>query len=152
MFNPDFKDMLSGLSAGKIDFLVVGAYAMAAHGHPRATGDLDIWVRADHTTALELLRVLAEFGAPLQDLTVDDLSQPDVVFQIGVEPSRIDILTSVSGVSFDSAWQNRMTVEMEGLVCPVIGRDDLIANKRACGRPKDIADIVTLVDPDAPQR
>ena len=144
MFNPDFKDMLSALSEAEIEFLLVGAYAMAAHGYPRATGDLDIWVRADPETALKVFRVLAEFGAPLHDLTVDDLASPGIVFQIGVEPSRIDILTSVSGVEFDVAWQNRMTIELDGIVLPVIGRDDLIVNKRACGRLKDIADAEAL--------
>ena len=144
MFNPDFKDMLRGLSAAKVDFLIVGAYAVAAHGYPRATGDLDIWIRAEPETAAKVIRALADFGAPLQDLTVDDLSQPNVVFQIGVEPSRIDILTSVTGVDFDAAWRNRMSLEIEGLILPIIGRDELIANKLACGRPKDIADAAAL--------
>jgi len=90
LFNPDFKDMLSALSEARADFLLVGAYALAAHGHPRATGDLDIWVRADSENASRVLRSLAIFGAPLDDLTVDDLSKPGIVFQIGVEPSRID--------------------------------------------------------------
>ena len=144
LLNPDFKDMLSALSAAKIDFLVVGAYAVAAHGHPRATGDLDLWVRAEPNTALGVLKVLAEFGAPLHDLTVEDLSTPGIVFQIGVEPSRIDILTSVSGVDFDSAWKNRISLEMDGLTLPIIGREELIANKLACGRPKDIADATAL--------
>ena len=90
LFNPDFKDMLRALSDAKIDFLIVGAYAVAAHGHPRATGDLDIWVRPDTDTAPNVYRVLAEFGAPLHDLTIEDLARPGIVFQIGVEPSRID--------------------------------------------------------------
>ena len=110
LLNPDFKDILSALSAAKIDFLVVGAYAVAAHGHPRATGDLDLWVRAEPNTALRVLKVLAEFGAPLHDLTVEDLSTPGIVFQIGVEPSRIDILTSVSGVDFDTDEIHSATV------------------------------------------
>ena len=97
--------MLLALSDAKIDFLLVGAYAVAAHGHPRATGDLDLWVRPDTETAPKVYSVLADFGAPLHDLTVDDLATPRMVFQIGVEPSRIDILTAISGVSFDDAWQ-----------------------------------------------
>lgn len=144
MFNPDFKDMLSALSAAGIDFLLVGAYALAAHGYPRATGDLDLWVRADSQTAPKVFRVLAEFGAPMHDLTVADLSAPGIVFQIGVEPSRIDILTSVSGVEFDVAWHNRLVVTIDGMDIPVIGRNDLVVNKRASGRPKDIADAETL--------
>lgn len=144
MFNPDFKDMLSALSAAGIDFLLVGAYALAAHGYPRATGDLDLWVRADSQTAPKVFRVLAEFDAPMHDLTVADLSAPGIVFQIGVEPSRIDILTSVSGVEFDVAWHNRLVVTIDGMDIPVIGRNDLVVNKRASGRPKDIADAETL--------
>ncbi len=149
MFNPDFKDMLCALSETGTDFLLVGAYAMAAHGHPRATGDLDIWVRPDSKNASKVLRTLAVFGAPLHDLTVDDLSTPGIVFQIGVEPSRIDILTSISGVDFSDAWKRRFSIEVDGVNVNVIGREDLITNKRACGRPKDIADAETL-DPSNP--
>ena len=135
LFNPDFKDMLRALSDAKIDFLLVGAYAVAAHGHPRATGDLDLWVRPDSETASNVYRVLAEFGAPLHDLTVEDLARPGMVFQIGVEPSRIDILTAISGVDFDHAWTNRLSVEMDGIQLSVIGRADLIV-KQAEDRPE----------------
>ncbi len=144
MLNPDYKDMLRALSDANIDFLLVGAYAVAADGHPRATGDLDLWVRPDSETAPRVYRVLAEFGAPLHDLTIDDLASPGMVFQIGVEPSRIDILTAISGVAFDDAWGNRMSIEIDNIKFNVIGRSDLIVNKRACGRPKDIADAETL--------
>lgn len=89
--------MLCALSVAHIEFLLVGAYAVAAHGHPRATGDLDLWVRPDTDTAPRVYRVLADFGAPLHDLTIDDLAKPGIVFQIEVEPSRIDILTAISG-------------------------------------------------------
>ena len=149
MFNPDFKDMLLALSDAKIDFLLVGAYAVAAHGHPRATGDLDLWVRPDAETAPKVYRVLADFGAPLHDLTIDDLATPGMVFQIGVEPSRIDILTAISGVTFDDAWENRLSIELDAIKLNVIGRYDLIVNKRACGRPKDIADAETLDPTDS---
>ncbi|MEP3480223.1 MAG: nucleotidyltransferase [Fuerstiella sp.] len=149
MFNPDFKDMLRALSDAQIDFLLVGAYAVAAHGYPRATGDLDLWVRPNSETAPRVYRVLAEFGAPLHDLAIDDLAKPGMVFQIGVEPSRIDILTAISGVDFDQAWANRLSIEMDGIELCVIGRDDLIVNKRACGRPKDIADAETLDPTDS---
>ncbi|KAA1262088.1 hypothetical protein LF1_46490 [Rubripirellula obstinata] len=149
LFNPDFKDMLLALFEAKVDFLLVGAYAVAAHGHPRATGDLDLWVRPDAETAPKVYRVLAEFGAPLHDLTVEDLAKPGMVFQIGVEPSRIDILTAISGVSFDDAWPNRLSIKMDGIQLCVLGRNDLVTNKRACGRPKDIADAETLDPGDA---
>ena len=144
LFNQDFKDMLSALSEAKADFLLVGAYALAVHGYPRATGDLDIWVRADNDNARKVLHSLAVFGAPLDDLTVEDLSKPGIVFQIGVEPSRIDILTAISGVEFDRAWPRRVLVDVDGVCINVIGRDDLVVNKRASGRPKDIADAETL--------
>ena len=122
---------------------------MAAHGHPRATGDIDIWVRADMETAPRVYQTLAEFGAPMHDLTVADLSIPGIVFQIGVEPSRIDILTAISGVEFDDAWKRKLSIEIDGVALSVIGREDLIVNKRACGRTKDIADAETL-DPSDP--
>jgi predicted nucleotidyltransferase len=149
LFNHDFKDMLFALSEANIDFMLVGAYAVAAHGHPRATGDLDLWVRPNTETATKVFRVLADFGAPLHDLTVEDLAKPGIVFQIGVEPSRIDILTAISGVSFNHAWTNRLSVKMDGIELNVIGRMDLIVNKRACGRPKDIADVESLDPSDS---
>ncbi len=144
MLNPDFKDMLSGFTDSGVEFLLVGAYAMAAHGHPRATGDLDIWVRANPDNAVKVLVALSKFGAPLQDLTIEDFSRPGIVFQIGVEPSRIDILTEISGVNFADAWDRRMSIEMDGCSMSVIGLEDLIENKRAAGRAKDIADVETL--------
>jgi hypothetical protein len=144
LFNQDFKDMLFALSEANAEFLLVGAYALAAHGHPRATGDLDIWVRADSENAPRVFQSLAAFGAPLDDLTIDDLSKPGVVFQIGVEPSRIDILTAISGVDFNRAWDRRVSIEMDGVCINVLGREDLIVNKRASGRPKDLVDADTL--------
>ena len=136
--------MLSGLSDSGVEFLLVGAYAMAAHGHPRATGDLDIWVRANPENAVKVLVALSRFGAPLHDLTIEDLSTPGMIFQIGVEPSRIDILTEISGVIFSDAWKRKLSIEMNGCSMSVIGLEDLIKNKRAAGRAKDIADVETL--------
>jgi hypothetical protein len=144
LLNPDFRDMLSALRSAGIDFMLVGAYAMAAHGYPRATGDIDIWVRADTETAPKLYRTLAEFGAPMHDLTLEELAAPGIVFQIGVAPVRIDILTELSGLHFSTAWQNRIEIEMDDLRIPVISRDDLLLNKRATGRAKDIADAEIL--------
>lgn len=143
-FNQDFRDMLVALNDAEVDYLVVGAYAVAAHGFPRATGDLDIWVRANPESAENLLNALTVFGAPMHEVSAADFSSPSIVFQIGVPPGRIDILTDVSGVNFDAAWANRMTVEIDGVKLSIIGRSDLIANKRATGRPKDIADLAFL--------
>ena len=144
MLLPDFRDMLSEFLDSEIDFLLVGAYAMAAHGFPRSTGDIDLWVRADPATGPKTFSALSRFGAPLHDLAASDLSQPGLVFQIGVPPIRIDILTMVSGLEFQEAWGNRMLVEWDGLTIPVLGLEDLIRNKRSTGRNKDIADAERL--------
>ncbi len=136
--------MLSALCAAGVEFLIVGAHALAAHGIPRATGDLDIWVRATPGNAERVLAALRVFGAPLFDLTRDDLIRPDTVFQIGVVPCRIDILTSISGVEFDGGWAGRLQIEVEGMALPCIGHAELLANKRAAGRPKDLADLALL--------
>ena len=142
--NRDFVEMLSALGAARADFMIVGAHALAAHGVPRATGDLDIWVRPEASNASRVLDALRAFGAPLFDLTAEDLVGPDTVFQIGLPPSRIDILTGISGVSFDEAWPNRIKVVLAGQDVPVIGRDDFVRNKRCAGRAKDLADIALL--------
>jgi len=136
--------MLSALSAAGAEFLVVGAHALAAHGVPRATGDLDLWVRASAENAERVWEALEQFGAPLHDLTIEDLARPDVVFQIGVVPQRIDLLTSITGVRFDDAWANRVLVEIGELEVPVLGRSELVRNKRAVGRTRDLADIAEL--------
>jgi hypothetical protein len=142
--NPDFADMLSALSAAGVDFLIVGAHALAAHGVPRATGDLDIWIRPTPENAARTLRALTAFGAPLDDLSVDDLTRPDTVFQIGLPPARIDILSGITGVTFDAAWARRVQIELPGGTVAVLSRADYITNKKAVGRPKDLADMALL--------
>jgi hypothetical protein len=142
--NRDFFDMLSALSAEGAEYLVVGAYALAAHGLPRATGDLDIWVRPTEENADRVLRALRTFGAPLRDLSREDLLRPDTVFQIGVVPSRIDVLTGITAVEFEPAWSARITATIEGLSVPIIGAGDLLRNKEAVGRPQDLADAAWL--------
>lgn len=142
----DFVEMLSELNAAGAEYLVVGAHALAAHGVPRATGDLDIWVRATPENARRVLEALRNFGAPLFDLSVDDLSKPETVFQIGVVPVRIDLLTSITGIAFEEAWAARMPVRVEGVPFGVIGRADLLRNKRATGRPKDLLDADALAE------
>ena len=142
--NRDFVEMLSALSEAGVEFLVVGAHALAAHGTPRATGDLDVWIRASPDNAARVLTALGRFGAPLFDLRLDDLSRPDTVFQIGVPPCRIDILTGITGVAFADAWPRRIEVAIGPLTVPVLGREDFIANKKATGRPKDLSDLNLL--------
>jgi predicted nucleotidyltransferase len=136
--------MLSALSDAGVEFLIVGAHALAAHGAPRATRDLDIWVNPTPENAARVMKALRAFGAALMDLTEEDLTTPGTVFQIGVDPFRVDILTAISGVAFDEAWKNRLSLDIEGVRMPVLGRQDFIANKRATGRTKDLADIEEL--------
>lgn len=142
--NRDFVDMLSALCEAQAEYLVVGAHALAAHGTPRATGDLDLWIRPSEENAKRVWAALIRFGAPLEGLREEDFTEPDLVIQIGVPPVRIDLLTSVSGLTFEPVWAERIEVEIDGLTVPVIGRRALIENKRAAGRPKDLADIHEL--------
>lgn len=138
--NPDFSDMLSALSDEGVEFLVVGAYALAAHGLPRATGDLDVWVRPAVANAEHVLQALIRFGAPTDAIAVEDFRVGGIVFQIGVAPSRIDLLTAIDGVDFEDAWRERVEVDVEGVRVPVISREHLLRNKQATGRPRDRAD------------
>lgn len=142
--NEDFLDLLRALSAADARFLIVGAYAVAIHGRPRATGDLDVWVKASRENASKVLRGLKEFGAPLMDLTEEDLASEGVIFQVGLPPRRIDILTALSGIQFDSAWGNRVSAQFGPVKVFAIGLNDLITNKRAAGRPKDLVDVAEL--------
>jgi len=142
--NPDFVDLLRSLSDHEARFLVVGAYALAVHGRPRATGDLDLWVEPTPENARRVYAALRHFGAPLADLTEVDLSTEGVVFQMGLPPRRIDLLTRISGVGFAEAWTHRTTARFGDLACPVIGLDDQIINKRATGREKDLVDANDL--------
>jgi len=145
--NRNFSDMLSALSAEGAEYLLVGAYAMAVHGVPRATGDIDLWVEPSPENAMRVLRALARFGAPIGDLSANDLEKPGTVFQVGVAPNRIDVLTAIDGVTFRDAWARRVSTDVGGLQIPVIGRDELIRNKRATGRVRDRADADQLENP-----
>jgi len=152
MLNRDFKDMLSCLNDEKVDFLVVGAYALAAHGYPRATGDIDIWVRSSSDNACKIMRALAKFGAPLFNLSEQDFTSPDLIVQIGVAPCRIDIITAIDGVEFGEAWKNKIAVVVDGVEIFVLSKADLLTNKSAANRDKDQGDIAWLrknQDPDA---
>jgi len=144
MLNPDFKDMLSCLRDEKVDFIVVGAYALAVHGFPRATGDIDIWVRSDAENARKVMRALSKFGAPLSDVSENDFAVPEMVLQLGVEPSRIDLLTSIDGVEFAEAWDEKISITINELEIHVLSKGHLIRNKLAAGRDKDQGDIVWL--------
>ncbi len=144
MLNKDYKEMLQCLSDENVRFLLIGAYAVAAYGYPRATKDIDIFVQPAPENAANLMRALARFGAPLSGVTEFDFSTAGVVFQIGNNPRRIDILTRISGVDFQQAYDRRRIVPLEGMNVPVISLEDLIANKQATGRTQDLADVERL--------
>ena len=142
--NPDFRDLFAALSAERAEFIVVGAHAVMVHTEPRYTKDLDVWVRPSTENARRVLAALRAFGAPLADLRVEDLETPGVVFQIGVAPNRIDVLTAIDGVSFDDAWPQRIPTAYGGVPISTLGLEDLITNKRAAGRPQDLLDLEKL--------
>ena len=144
MLNEDYKEMLQLLSEEQFDFIIVGAYALGAHGYPRATGDIDSWVKPNNTNSRKLYKALSRFGAPLEQIEIDDFSMEGIIVQIGVIPRRIDIFTKIDGVTFKEADEDKITVEVEGLMLPVISLDKLIKNKMATGREKDELDIKTL--------
>ncbi len=144
MLNEDYKDMLHVLSDEKVKFLLVGAYAMAAHGYPRATMDIDIWVMPSPQNADAVLRALRRFGTSLHNLTKEDLLREGTIFQIGVAPRRIDILTAASGLEFEEVYGRSLSVNIEGVEVHIPSIDDLIRNKKASGRTKDLADAEAL--------
>ena len=142
--NPDFKDLLAALSAAEVRFLIVGGYAVTYHGHPRFTKDLDVWVDRDGDSPQRVYSALESFGAPLADVTEADFANPDVVYQVGVPPNRVDVLTSVSGVAFAQAWEQRVASTYGGVPVHYMSKQDLIANKRSSGRPQDLIDADSL--------
>ena len=144
MLNSDYKDMLHVLLGNNVKFLLVGAYAMGAHGYPRATGDMDIWVEPTAENSVRVYRSMETFGALLHEIDETTFATPNIVFQIGVAPRRIDIITTISGVGFDDAYQQRQVLEMEGMSIPILSLGDLIRNKRATGRDKDRLDAERL--------
>lgn len=142
--NPDFRDLFSALNAAGARYLLVGGYAVAFHAEPRFTKDLDLWIEASAENAQRTYEALRAFGAPVAELSPDDLAEPDRILQIGVPPNRVDIVTSIDGVEFEAGWLNRVETEYGGESIHVIGRAELIENKRACGRPQDLLDLKLL--------
>ena len=142
--NPDFKELLLTFNAHHVEYLVVGAHALAAHGHVRATKDLDVWIKPDENNAKRVLSALSEFGAPLGDLTRADLSRKGTIFQIGIPPLRIDIITEIDGVEFNDAWPDRLETVFGGVPAFVISRQHLITNKKTSARLQDLADVQDL--------
>ncbi len=142
--NRDFVDLFAAFNARSVEYLVVGAHALAAYGHVRATKDLDVWVRPSPDNAPRIIGALADFGAPLHDLTEEDLASPGLVFQIGVAPLRVDVITEIDGVEFSAAWPDRIEVTLDGTPVQMISRRHLIENKKASGRLQDLADLERL--------
>lgn len=144
MLNKDYKEMLQILLDNKVKFLVVGAYAMGAYGYPRATGDFDIWVEASSENSKIIYQSLLKFGAPISELTQTTFCEEGIIFQIGVAPRRIDIITKIDGVDFKKAYSDKQEVEIEDIKIPFISKEDLIKNKESTGREKDILDVKYL--------
>ena len=144
MLNEDYKDILRCLNAEKAKFLLVGAYAMAAHGYPRSTMDIDIWVQPEEKNAELVLLALNRFGAPTHDLSRSDLIKDDTVYQIGLAPRRIDLMTGISGLAFDETYRRAVSIEIDSIDVMIISLQDLIKNKRATGRSKDLLDAENL--------
>ena len=144
LLNQDFRDLFVELNAHGVEFLVVGAHALAVHGYVRATKDLDVWVRPSPENAPRVMAALRSFGAATHAVAQADFEVPGITFQIGVEPVRIDIITEIDGVIFEPAWRNRIAVEYGGVPVFAISRDDLIRNKLTSGRPQDLVDVESL--------
>lgn len=144
MLNPDFKEFAALLNASGAEYLIVGGYALAAHGHPRYTGDLDFWIGTEPANALCVLKALGDFGFGALGIGLEDFTTPEQVVQLGFPPRRIDLLTSVDGVAFGPCYARRLVVAMEGVPLNFIALDDLKANKRAAGRLQDLADLEAL--------
>jgi hypothetical protein len=142
--NPIFHEILSAFRAAGVEFMVVGGYAVAAHGVPRATGDIDLWVRPTPANAAKVMLALRAFGAPLAGIAADDFVALDLVYQFGRPPNRVDVLTAIDGLEFDAAQTRQVLLTVEGLEVAVPALADLIANKLASGRPQDVADVHRL--------
>lgn len=147
MFDKDFKELLSIFNEQKVKYLIVGGYAVSFHAQPRATKDLDLFIKADAGNAKAVYAALATFGAPLADFTEQDIIEPDSFFRIGHAPVMVEILPAIKGIDFDRAWEKRVETIIDpdsGLTAFLISRDDLIAAKPAAARPQDLADVDAL--------
>ena len=142
--NSNFKDLLSALNACGAKYLVVGGYAVMLYTEPRYTKDLAIWIEPGPDNAARVYRALAGFGAPLSGIQVEDFTVSDLIYQLGMPPSRVDILTSISGVDFEDAWGRRKVAQFGDIPTMFIGLGDLISNKRMTGRATDLADCERL--------
>lgn len=143
--NADFNDLLRAFDESGVRYLLVGAHAVTYYAEPRFTKDMDVWVEPTMSNAGRVYRALVNFGAPVEELTEEDLQDPELVYQIGVSPNRIDIMMGLPGVRFETAWRNRRRVRYGQAEVNIIGRRDLIRAKRAAGRPQDMLDVANLL-------
>jgi hypothetical protein len=144
LLTDDFREFLRLLGAQRVEYLLIGGYAVALHGYPRATVDLDIWVRVERDNAARIVAALHDFGFDSPLLAERLFLLPDQIVRFGVPPFRIELLTSIAGVDFDACRARAVLMEIDGLTVPVISLDDLKINKRAAGRHKDLADLEYL--------
>jgi predicted nucleotidyltransferase len=144
MWNSDYKDILQSFSDGNVEFILVGAYALAAHGLPRATMDIDLWVNPTMENAARVYAAIGQFGAPVDQVTQADFARKDTIFQIGVAPRRIDLITGIDAVNFDDALRDAIEIEIEGITLKILSIRHLIQNKLATGRHKDLDDVENL--------
>lgn len=135
-----FKELLKKLNEHQVRYLIVGAYAVMKYTEPRYTKDLDVWVDATADNAGRVFKALADFGAPMDGVTVEDFANPDLVFQIGIEPERIDIMMEVKGLEFSKAWSQRVEAQFEEVLMILVSKEDLLISKKALGRPQDLID------------
>lgn len=146
--NSDFSELLNLFNAVRVSNLVIGGYAVIQYAEPRFTADLDLWVGTDPRNAGAVYKALREFGAPLSGLAADDFAEDSYFYQMGVPPVRVDVLMGIPGVEFEAAWERRVEADFDSLSVPFISREDLIAAKRASGRPQDMIDVQSLLQSD----
>ena len=142
--NKDLREFIELLNSGKIDYLVVGGFAVAWHGYPRFTADIDFLVGTAQSNAVAIVGVLDAFGFRSLEIKPEDLTQPGQIVQLGAKPNRIDLITSISGINFAQAWEHRVPGSIDGIPVFFISREDLIRNKESTGRPKDLGDVAAL--------
>jgi predicted nucleotidyltransferase len=140
----DWIELCRLFAAHRVEFLLIGGQAVIAHGYPRLTKDMDLWVRPTAQNGERVLAALNDFGMPLTDFDPGRFSDPRVLILLGRDPFRIDLLTSIPAVEFDAAWNRRTSITLDGIEIPLISRDDLLANKRAVGRLQDLADVEAI--------
>ncbi len=142
--NSDFRDLLKIFDDNKVKYMIIGGYAVAKHAEPRYTKDIDLWISNNRENAKKVYFALEKFGAPLKNITVEDFTIPTVVFQIGIEPARIDILMGLKDLDFDACWERKASAKIGDLEIHFISLDDLIFNKKLAGRPQDLRDVEIL--------